>query len=252
MLSKETLRDLLESKYNKYNQVSFIKDDPISIPHQFLRKEDIEISAFLTATISWGQRKAIIKSANYLMELMESIPYDFILHSNKSDLNRLIKFYYRTFNNIDIHYFIVSLKNIYKTHGGLEGTFSHGTNTKEKISNFRNLFFELDYPQRTTKHISNVDKNSAGKRLNMFLRWMNRKDNKKVDFGIWSCISPSELIIPLDIHTGNISRELGLLHRNSNDWTAAYSLTNELRFFDKTDPVKYDFALFGMGINKDF
>ncbi|MEI7596077.1 MAG: TIGR02757 family protein [Bacteroidota bacterium] len=250
-LTFEELKYILEKKFIQYNQVSFVESDPICIPHQFTKKADIEVSAFLTSAICWGQRKAIIKSANYLMQLMDFDPYLFVINSSENEINCIDKFYYRTFNAIDVLFFVKSLKNIYLKHNGLENAFSDGSSTKEKIINFRKLFFEKEHLNRTEKHISNVEKKAAAKRINLFLRWMIRKDKYGVDFGIWNNLQSKDLIIPLDVHSSNIARKFGLLNRVQNDWLSAELLTNSLKQFDKNDPFKYDFALFGMGVFND-
>jgi uncharacterized protein (TIGR02757 family) len=246
-LSFPQIKDFLESRAILYNQKSFIDSDPIQIPHKFKNKEDIEIAGFLTATIAWGNRKSIINNANRLMLLMDNSPYQFIMQANDKDYKRFIGFVHRTFNATDLLYFFFALKNIYLKHSGLENAFS-GTNVVERISSFRSLFFENEHLPRTQRHVSNVLKGSAAKRINMFLRWMVRKDNNGVDFGIWSKINPSELMMPLDVHSGRVARKLGLLNRNQNDWKAVEELTANLRKFDLIDPVKYDFALFGAGV----
>ncbi|MBN8703312.1 MAG: TIGR02757 family protein [Bacteroidetes bacterium] len=256
-LSLNELKEFLDEKYNYFNSHQFIQTDPICIPHQFNVKEDIEISAFLIATIAWGQRASIIKNGNRLMQWMDNSPYHFILHSSEKDLNVFNKFVHRTFNGIDCIYFLNSLKNIYKNHSGLEQSFYKGYKENNSIKNaiveFRAIFFELKkFPTRTLKHVSNPADNSAAKRLNMFLRWMVRKDHKGVDFGIWRKMSMAALYCPLDIHTGNTSRELGLLFRKQNDWKAVEELTNYLRMLDSNDPIKYDFALFGLGAIEKF
>lgn len=252
------IKDFLDEKYLQYNQPNFIENDPISIPHNFTKKEDIEIAAFLTATISWGQRITILKNANQLTEWMENKPHDFILNFTKKDLNRFKKFKHRTFNGIDCCYFMMSLQNIYRKHGGLENVFHlnkklFGTNKIiSAISEFRKIFFELPFPERTMKHVSDPNAGSATKRINMFLRWMVRKDNHGVDFGLWKNIPMSELYCPLDIHSGNVARKLNLLKRTTNDWKAVTELTENLRKFDPKDPIKYDFALFGLGVSEKF
>lgn len=255
-LNKEQLQEFLDSKYDTYNRASFIESDPISIPHQFTKKEDIEIAAFLAATIAWGQRTTIIKNANKLMKLMDNSPFDFVLNAKTKDLKVFDNFVHRTFNEVDITFFVKSLQNIYKNHGGLQKKFS--TKTKEdqcknSIMNFRNLFFSIPYPYRTSKHVSNPSQNSSAKRLCMFLRWMVRNDKRGVDFGIWqNTFSSSELMCPLDVHSGNVARKLGLLMRTQNDWKAVEELTENLKMFDASDPVKYDFALFGLGAFEKF
>jgi len=246
------IKELLDEKYLQYNNPEFIETDPICIPHQFSLKENIEISAFLTATIAWGNRKSIIKNAGNLMSLLDNDPYGFIMNANDKDFQVLNPFCHRTFCGIDAEYFIRSLSNIYREHGGLETIFSEEYKLKGDIKSsmirLREVFFELKHPVRTEKHVSNVAKGSSAKRLNMFLRWMIRKDDHKVDFGLWRHIPPSVLHIPLDVHSGNVARNLGLLKRKQNDWKSVTELTAILRSFDPIDPVKYDFALFGMGI----
>lgn len=245
------LKKYLDEKVELYNRPTFIEEDPISIPHLFSRKEDIEISGFLSAVIAWGQRKTILANAGKLMEMMDNAPYDFISGFRDTDLKPFEHFVHRTFNGIDCIYFLTSLKNIYSNHGGLENLFTptgDEDTVKDSILRFRNVFFELPHLPRTQKHIANPFKNASAKRLNMFLRWMVRKDDNGVDFGIWQSIDPALLMCPLDVHTGNVARALGLLHRNQSDWKAVEELTAVLRSFDPVDPVKYDFALFGMGM----
>ena len=251
-LNKE-LKDLLEHKFNLYNSTNFIIEDPISIPHAYNQKEDIEIISFLISIISWGNRKSIIKSGNKLTEILGSSPIDFIMRFKERDLKK-IDFVHRTFNKFDLIYFLKSLKNIYKNHDGLENVFSKNLNDEfmyNNISNFRKIFFSLNHEKRTEKHISNPKKNSACKRINMFLRWMVRNDGV-VDFGIWKKIKPSMLSCPLDVHTANIGRKLNLISRKQNDLKTVLELDEKLRLFDKNDPVKYDYALFGMGVYEKF
>ena len=249
------LKDFLDEKVEQFNQPAFVKTDPIQVPRKFTQKEDIEISGFLTATIAWGNRTAIIKNAERLNLLMGNQPFDFILNASNAEIQQLQKFVHRTFNGNDCIYFIQSLKNIYKNHGGLQSVFETGfeneKTVKSALANLFEIFFELP-GERTRKHISNVQKGSSGKRLNMFLRWMVRNDKSGVDFGIWDGIPASELMLPLDVHTGNVGRKLGLLQRKSNDWKAVVEITNTLRKFDPTDPIKYDFALFGLGAFEKF
>jgi uncharacterized protein (TIGR02757 family) len=245
------VKDFLEKKYLEYSKPEFIETDPIQVPHLFTKKEDIEISGFLTATISWGQRKSIIKSAKHLMQLMDHAPYDFILNHTKQDLRLFDDFIYRTFNSEDLKYFLVSLKHIYENKDGLEKVFT-GEDVKTKIINFKKTFFEHPHPTRTEKHVSNPAKGSAAKRINMFLRWMVRSPKEGIDFGIWKSIQPKELMCPLDVHSGNVARKLNLLKRTQNDWKSAEELTGKLKTFDNNDPVKYDFALFGLGVFEKF
>lgn len=245
--------EFLNEKVVLYNQPQFIESDPISIPHAFTQKEDVEISGFLAATLAWGNRKAIIKSANYLMTLLDHQPYEFVMHAAESDLKRFEKFVYRTFNGEDALFFVKALQHIYRKHHGLESVFTKGFDgdLKSALIYFRSLFMG-DHTVRTSKHMANVLKGSSAKRLNMFLRWMIRNDNCGVDFGIWKSLSSADLYLPLDVHTGNVSRKLGLLNRKQSDWKAVEEVTNQLRKMDATDPVKYDFALFGLGIFEKF
>ncbi|PCH95698.1 MAG: TIGR02757 family protein [Bacteroidetes bacterium] len=256
-LSDKDKLEFLQAKYEQFNREDFIEKDPISIPHLFSQKKDIEISAFLTATIAWGQRKTIIRNARKLVVLMDNSPYSFVMETNFHDSKTLKKFVHRTFNGVDCNYFLKSLHNIYKNHGGLQQLFEagiakHNGNMQLVISDFKKTFFELPHPARTTKHVSDPLKNSAAKRINMFLRWMIRKDKRGVDFGIWNSENMKHLRIPLDVHTSNVSRKLGLLSRKQNDWKAVEELTDKLKVFDPNDPVKYDFALFGLGIVEKF
>lgn len=252
-LSKEEIFQFLEEKYLQFNQKNFIEDDPISIPHLFSKKEDIEIAGFLAATIAWGQRTTIINNANKMVELMGFQPYDFVMNHSQKDLTKFNDFKHRTFNSIDLTYFIRSLKNIYVQHGGLENVFTkYPDSPQQNISNFKKVFFEIEHPERTTKHVSDPLKNSSAKRINMYLRWMVRKDNRGVDFGIWEKLSMKNLMLPLDVHTGNVGRKLGLLTRKQNDWKAVEEITQMLRQFDSNDPIKYDYSLFGLGVNEKF
>lgn len=246
------IKQFLESKTAEYNRPSFIAEDPISIPHSFSRKEDIEISGFLTALISWGRRPAILKSAQKLMQLMDYAPYEFIIGADSSDLKRVTGFVYRTFNASDLLFLLEALRHLYLEQGGLEKvceTWYRKTGTiKGLISGLRTELLKTSHLSRSEKHLAAPEKGSAAKRINMFLRWMVRRDNKGVDFGLWKGISPSALMIPLDVHSGNTSRKLGLLQRKQNDWKAVEELTEKLLKFDPTDPAKYDFALFGTGV----
>ncbi len=249
------LKEFLDEKADLYNRPAFIASDPIQVPKQFSQKENIEIAAFLTATISWGNRPAIIRNALHLLQLMDNRPYEFILESTDPEINPLKKFVHRTFNGDDATYFIRSLKNIYQTHGGLqqiiETGFQKEKTVKGALAHFYRVFFEMP-GERTRKHLANVEKGASAKRLNMFLRWLVRKDNRGVDFGIWNGIPVSELMLPLDVHTGNVARKLGILKRKQNDWKAVEEVTETLRKFDSEDPVKYDFALFGLGVFEKF
>ncbi|MCY1722687.1 TIGR02757 family protein [Prolixibacteraceae bacterium Z1-6] len=251
----EDLKNFLDEKVEEFNRPNFIETDPIQVPRQFSEKEDIEIAGFLTATISWGNRAAIIKNALRLLSMLGNQPHDFVLNASEIEIQKLNRFVHRTFNGDDCIYFIHSLRNIYKNHNGLQAVFEKGfqqDNTmKDALASFYSVFFELA-GERTRKHISNVQKGASAKRLNMYLRWMVRKDQGGVDFGLWNRIPASALMLPLDIHTGNVGRKLGLLQRKSDDWKAVEEITSSLREFDKNDPVKYDFALFGLGVFEKF
>lgn len=254
-MRKSELKSFLDFKVEQYNRPQFIETDPIQIPHQFSQKEDIEIAGFLTATIAWGNRKSILKNADTLMELLERNPYDFVLHHQHEDLLKLENFVHRTFNGTDLQYFISALQNIYKNHGGIEEIFKRTakeTSLQPGIHAFKKVFFELPHPARTQKHVSDPLKNSAAKRLNMFLRWMVRKDPAGVDFGIWNSLNASQLSCPLDVHSGNVARKLNLLNRKANDAKALAELDASLRKLDPVDPVKYDFALFGLGVFENY
>jgi uncharacterized protein (TIGR02757 family) len=254
-LKTEDLKEFLDEKADKYNNPDFIESDPISIPHYYSKKEDIEISGFLAATISWGNRKMIVKNARHMMELLGNDPYDFIMCHEDHHLEKLAGFVHRTFNSDDFIYFIKALQYIYRSKNGLESIFNQyrtDDSLQPAIHQLKNIFFELEHPARTVKHISDPLKGSAAKRINMYLRWMVRKDNRGVDFGIWNSISPSILSCPLDVHSGNVARKLGLLTRKMNDSKAVLELDNILRKMDKEDPVRYDFALFGLGISEKF
>lgn len=254
-MKKSELKEFLDEKVNLYNNPKFIESDPIQIPHTFTKKEDIEIAAFLTATISWGNRKMIIRNAFKMMELLDNSPFDFVLNHQESDLNKFENFVHRTFNNIDFQQFIKSLQHIYLNHNGLESVLAIQDNSKTyqtAIHQFKNIFFDTPHQQRTQKHVSDPLKNSAAKRINMYLRWMVRNDNAGVDFGIWKTHNPANLSCPLDIHSGNVARKLKLLTRKQNDWKALSELDKNLRKLDNNDPVKYDFALFGLGVFEKF
>lgn len=246
----DELKEYLDFKADQYNHPDFIKSDPIQIPHQYTLKEDIEISAFLTSTVAWGNRKMIINSATKMVQAMGNNPYDFVMNANEYQIEAIDSVVHRTFNTEDFRFFIKSLQNIYQQHQGLEHLFSKDKelNLQQRISRFKQTFFEMEHPSRTTKHISDPLKGSSSKRINMFLRWMCRNDKKGVDFGLWKSIAPSELSCPLDVHSGNVARSLGILNRKQNDQKALQELDNALRKFDPNDPVKYDFALFGLGV----
>ncbi|NBL63976.1 TIGR02757 family protein [Flavobacterium sp. NST-5] len=254
-MNQKELKDFLDEKVVLYNNPNFIETDPIQIPHLFSLKEDIEIAGFLAATIAWGNRKMIINNAKKMMDLMGNSPYDFVLNHNNNHLEKLQNFVHRTFNGTDFTTFIKALQNIYKKHNGLEYVFHKNlidNNLQQSIHHFKKTFFEIEHLPRTQKHVSDPLNNSAAKRLNMFLRWMVRNDNAGVDFGIWKSINPAALSCPLDVHSGNVARKLGILLRKQNDAKALAELDVSLRNFDKNDPVKYDFALFGLGVFEGF
>ena len=254
-MNSSELKDFLDEKVVQYNTLDFIESDPVQIPHLFSQKEDIEIAGFLSATIAWGNRKMIIKNSLKMMDLMGNAPYDFVMSHTENDLKRLDTFVHRTFNGQDFASFIRSIKNIYENHHGLEFVYAKNQELKtmqNSISEFKKTFFEIQHPYRTQKHISDPLKNSAAKRINMYLRWMVRQDSKGVDLGIWKSISPASLSCPLDVHSGNVARKLGMLTRKQNDGKALVELDMKLREFDANDPVKYDFALFGLGVFEKF
>jgi uncharacterized protein (TIGR02757 family) len=254
-LKKEELKEFLDKKVDKYNRPDFIELDPISIPHQYIRKEDIEISGFLAATIAWGNRTMILRNAKRMMDFMDDTPYEFVLNHGDKDLERIKCVIHRTFNADDFIYFIKALKHIYKNHNGLESIFNlyqTRDSLQPAIHQFRRIFFELSHNNRIMKHISDPMKGSAAKKLNMYLRWMIRKDDRGVDFGLWKSISQSVLSCPLDVHSGNVARKLGILTRKQNDSKAVSEVDKILRKLDIEDPVKYDFALFGLGVFEGF
>jgi uncharacterized protein (TIGR02757 family) len=250
-LSFTELKTFLDEKYAQFNVSAFIDDDPVSIPHRYSKLADIEIAAFLTATISWGNRKAILKSANRMMELMQDSPHDFVMNCTVRDLKSLKGYVHRTFNADDLVTFLKALRSLYLEHDSMEYFFNdaiaeHGK-TSIAISLFKQRFFTIPHASRTEKHVSDPLTGSSAKRLNMFLRWMVRKDKNLVDLGLWKNISTSHLSIPLDVHSGNVARQLGMLTRKQNDARAVEELDAVLRRLDPVDPVKYDYALFGLG-----
>lgn len=250
-LDRNELRDFLDEKAVQYNHPRFLEQDPVQIPHMYREKEDIEISGFLTAVISWGNRSAILKSARNMMDLMGNSPYDFVIHHGTRNLERLEGAVHRTFHATDFRYFLQALKYLYLEKGGLEAVFNRhqsATSLQPAIHHLKHEFFALPHLPRTEKHLPDPMQGSAAKRINMFLRWMVRRDRAGVDFGLWNEIPPASLSCPLDVHTGNIARKLGLLKRKQNDAKAVGELDEALRSFDPDDPVKYDFALFGLGI----
>ncbi|MFY0627521.1 MAG: TIGR02757 family protein [Reichenbachiella sp.] len=255
MSKTDELKHFLDEKVKLYNQTTFIEQDPICIPHGFSLKQDMEIAGFFAATLAWGLRKTIISKCKYLLSLMDNSPYDFVLNHSDRDLKSLIGFKHRTFNDTDLLYFIRFFKRHYLQNDSLEKAFlrSESKNLQQRISSFQHYFFEDEFaPSRTRKHVATPDRHSACKRINMFLRWMVRKDKSGVDFGIWNTIQPKELICPLDVHVGRTARKLKLLSRKQDDWKSAKLLTDRLLQFDPKDPVKYDFALFGLGVIEKF
>jgi uncharacterized protein (TIGR02757 family) len=250
----QSLKDYLEELAEYYNRKDFIADDPILIPHQFSQLQDIEIAAFFAAILAWGQRKTIINKSNELLSLMDNAPYDFIRHHQEKDRKHFLHFKHRTFQTTDTLYFLEFLQQFYKKNYSLETAFLPNitlteNKTENALINFHRLFFSLpDAPSRTQKHIATPARNSTCKRLNMLLRWMVRKDDKGVDFGLWKNISPSQLLMPLDVHVERVARRFGLIERKQRDWKTVLELTSRLSAFDPDDPVKYDFALFGLGV----
>lgn len=248
-MTKAELKDFLDHKYESFNNEAFIEEDPILIPHGFTKKQDVEISGFLAATIAWGQRKTIINNAKSMMERMDHDPHSYVMEATENDMKSLNGFVHRTFNDIDLKHFVVALRRIYNDQG-LEALFQGGV--LDGMQQLQQYFFPGDHPVRTQKHVANPLKGSSAKRINMFLRWMVRKDHRGVDFGLWKTVKPSQLFLPLDVHTGNVARQLKLLSRKQNDWKAVEEITQALRKFDPEDPIKYDFALFGLGVYEKF
>ncbi len=254
----ESLHEFLEKKVVVYNQPSFIKADPISIPHLFSRQPDIEIAGFFAAIFAWGNRTTIINKSRALMQLMDMAPHDFCLHHTSTDLKKLLLFKHRTFNSTDLLYFISFFHQHYQQHLSLENAFTQTFDSKDKtieeaLNGFYHYFFSLtDVPNRTRKHIASPEKKATCKRLNMYLRWMVRQDKNGVDFGLWKNISPAQLVIPVDVHVARVARQFQILTRKQTDWAAAIELTNELRTLDPADPAKYDYALFALGVLEKF
>lgn len=252
-MEREELRGMLEHLYDKYNRPEFIEPDPISIPHAFEGRDDREIAGFLAATIAWGNRKAIVRSARRMVEYMDSAPTDFVRHASERELVRLQSYVHRTFNGSDFRDFVLAIRGIVERFGGIgeffESRYEATGDLRQAMSDFRREFFAADHCPRCEKHLSSIDKGAACKRLNMYLRWFVRRDGRGVDFGLWTRIPMSALYLPLDVHSGNMGRALGLLHRRQNDWKATEEITASLREFDAEDPVRYDFSLFGAGID---
>lgn len=257
-MKAQSLKDFLNKKVDAYNQPFFIKADPVCIPHSFSKKQDIEIAGFFAAIFAWGSRTTIINKSKELMQLMDNAPHDFCLHYTDDDLKKLLQFKHRTFNATDLLYFISFFNHHYKNHSSLETAFTQwmikgDANVENALNGFYRYFFSMaDVPKRTLKHIASPQKKSACKRINMYLRWMVRKDNYGVDFGLWKNISPSQLVIPLDLHVARVARHFKLLHRKATDWEAALELTKAMKNFDAKDPCRYDFALFGLGVLEKF
>lgn len=252
------LKTFLDQKVSEYNRPDFIPIDPIAIPHLFTKKQDIEIAGFFAATLAWGQRKTIINKCRELMAMMDNAPYDFILNHQDNDLKPFLQFKHRTFNDIDTLYFIEFFSSFYREHESLEEAFciefqDSPDVMKDLLSNFHEYFFQSpEAPQRTRKHVATPKRKAACKRINMFLRWMVRQDEQGVDFGIWKKIKPYQLICPCDLHVDRVARKLGLITRKQTDWLTAVELTQHLRELDPVDPIKYDFALFGMGVMEKY
>jgi len=248
----QDLRDLLDNAYARYARPAFIVDDPLQVPHAFAAREDAEVIGFLAATIAWGQRPTIIANAWKLARLMDEAPHDFVLNASPQDLKRLDNFVHRTYNGIDAKQFIRSLRHLYAEHGGIEPAFLEDGLVGDMgaaIARFKRRFFEQRHPARTRKHVADPSKGSNAKRINMYLRWMVRPSDRGVDLGLWTRITPADLMVPLDVHTGRVARELGLLTREQDDWKSVVELTEQLRKLDPLDPVKYDIALFGIGVD---
>lgn len=253
-LNFNEIKDLLDVKVEQFNTIDFIKNDPVLLPHRFDKKQDTEIIGFIVALIAWGKRKMIINNGEKLIEIMDHSPYEFVMNYETGMLSEKA-FVHRTFNTNDLDFVLRALKTCYSKYDSLEAWFSLNTaekGVKNRIINFRTAFLETPHEKRSEKHIANPEKGSAAKRINMFLRWMVRKDEKGVDFGLWNTIGMDELYVPLDVHTGNIARTLGLIARKQNDWKALEEMMEKLRRMDKTDPCKYDFALFGLGVSGEF
>lgn len=247
----EEVRAVLDEAYDRFARPEFVLNDPVQVPRCFAKRKDVEIMAFLTATIAWGQRRTIISNAQNLAKLMDETPFDFVMNATRSDLSRLDRFVHRTFNGIDLHHFIRALRHLYTAHGGLESAFLNAGEFDDiatAIMRFRARFFEIDHPKRTLKHVADPGRGSHAKRINLFLRWMVRPADRGIDLGLWKRIPLAALHVPLDIHTGRVSRALGLLHRQQDDWKSVMELTGMLQKLDPVDPIRYDLALFALGV----
>ena len=254
-LSREELRDLLESLHDRYNNTAFIEPDPISVPHSFEGRVDREIAGFMASTIAWGNRKAIVSSAHRMMRYMDNAPEDFVRNASEADLDHLRSYVHRTFNGEDFRDFVLCLRHIIQGWGSVGGYFEerfkvHG-DLRRVFSDFRREFFSVEHNPHCEKHLSSIDRGAACKRLCMYLRWMVRRDDRGVDFGLWTGIPMSALYLPLDIHTGRIGRSMGLLSRKQDDWKAVEEITATLRDMCPEDPSRYDYSLFGLGISGD-
>lgn len=252
-MERGEMQEFLDTLQTRYNHPGFIADDPVSIPHRFTRREDIEISGFLAATIAWGNRTSIVRNAGRMMALMDNRPYDFVMNASEGDMAPLAGFVHRTFNGGDLVDFILALRHIYRTRGGIgrffEDEYAASGDMRIVLSRFRTLFWEAEHRPRAEKHLSSIDRGAACKRLNMYIKWMVRRDSGGVDLGLWEGIPASALYLPLDTHTARLGRAFGLLTRRQDDWKAVEEITASLRQFDPEDPVKYDFALFGAGLD---
>ena len=254
-MSREEMRELLERLHDRYNNESFIEADPISVPHSFTRPVDREIAGFLAATIAWGNRRAIVQSAHRMMRYMDNAPEDFVRNATETDMEYLRTYVHRTFNGVDFQDFVRGLRHIITEWGSVGNYFEtryeeHG-DLRPVFSDFRRDFFAAEHDAHCEKHLSSIDKGAACKRLCMYLRWFVRHDDRGVDFGMWRRIPMSALYMPLDIHTGRMGRNLGLLNRKQSDWKAVEELTASLRELHADDPVRYDYSLFGLGISGD-
>lgn len=247
-----TVKPLLDEAYDRFARPQFIQDDPIQVPRSFAQRPDAEVIGFLTATIAWGQRKTIIANAWKLVRLMDEAPHDFVMNASPAELKRMGDFVHRTFNGIDLQHFLRGIRHLYREHGGIEEAFlmdGRVGDMGDAIARFKSRFFEPKHQPRTRKHVADPSKGSNAKRINMYLRWMVRPNDRGVDLGLWKRITPADLMVPLDVHTGRVGRELGLLKRTQDDWKSVVELTEQLRKLDPMDPVKYDIALFALGVN---
>lgn len=252
-VKKTDVKELLDEAYERLANPSFIEHDPVQVPRSFSKRADAEVIGFLTATIAWGQRKTIIANAWKLAHLLDDAPHDFVLNASPTELDRVDRFVHRTFNGVDLRHFLLGLRHLYNLHDGPEGAFLFNgrfIDAATAIALFKHRFFEPHHQARTQKHVADPSKGSNAKRINMYLRWMVRPDDRGIDMGLWKRIAPSALHVPLDVHTGRVARELGLLQREQDDWKSVIELTEQLRQLDQQDPIKYDIALFGLGVTR--